>query len=244
MQSVLGGGQGGRSDPLEPIVQRIPDIPMKILVQFAVQSEGRRYGGMSRADEQKLVKEISDVLEQESPERRYRLLPKLVARALGDRSGGLTGASVSLTPFRNQLKKPTETLSGLGRRPITARAPHVQEHFFQVLSDPGLPEFFKSRILGQDRALEQMITKLLDMVSLGKRYEPLCYLAEGTTGTGKSESARLLARALGIPLKSIDTASIADHYSANAKLRGSGRGIVGSYEFRSFLRRRPRIISE
>ena len=230
LQSVLGGGQGGRSDPLEPVVQRIPDIPMKILVQFAVQSEGRRYGGMSRAEEQKLVKEISDVLEQDSPEIRYRLIPKLAARVLGDRSRGLTSASVSLPPFRNQLQEPTETLSGLGRRPASARAPHVQEHFFQTLSDPGLLEFFKSRILGQDRALEQMITKLLDMVSLGKRYEPLCYLAEGTTGTGKSESARLLARALRIPLKSIDTASIADHYSANAKLRGSGRGIVGSYE--------------
>ena len=230
LQSVLSGGQGGRSDPLEPVVRRVPDIPMKILVQFVVRTEGRHHGGLSRADEQKLVKKITDVLEKDSPAMQYRLLPKLVARVLGDRSRSPDGASVSLTSFRDQLKKPTETLSGLGRRPITARAPHVQEHFFQVLNDPGLIEFFKSRILGQDRALDQMITKLLDMVSTGKRHEPLCYLAEGTTGTGKSESARLLARALGIPLKSIDAASMADHYSANAKLRGSGRGIVGSYE--------------
>lgn len=230
LQSVLGGGQGGRSDPLEPVVRRIPEIPMKILVQFAVQSEGRRYGGLSPADEQKLVKEISDVLEKDSPEVRYRLLPKLVARTLGDRSGGMAGASVSLPSFRDQLKKPTETLSGLGHRPKSVRASHVQKHFLQVLDDPELLEFFKARILGQDGALEDLITKLLDMVLTGKRHEPLCYLAEGTTGTGKSESARLLARALGIPLKSIDAASMANHYSANAKLRGSGRGIVGSYE--------------
>jgi len=128
------------------------------------------------------------------------------------------------------LKRPTETLTGLGQRPNPSRSPHVQEHFLKVLDDPGLLDFFTSKILGQDRALEQMITKLLDMISMGKRHEPLCYLAEGTTGTGKSESARLLAKALGIPLKSIDAASLADHYSANAKLRGSGRGIVGSYE--------------
>jgi len=230
LQSVLGGGQGGRSDPLEPVVRRIPDIPMTSLVQFAVQVEGRRHGGLSRADEQKLVKEISDVLEKDSPAMRYRLLPKLVARVLGDHSRGLTGSSVSLTSFRDRLKKPTETLSGLGHRPKTERAPHVQERFLSVLSDSGLIEFFKARILGQDRAIEQLITRLLDMVETGPLHEPLCYLAEGTTGTGKSESARLLARALEIPLKSIDTASLADHYSANAKLRGSGRGIVGSYE--------------
>jgi len=230
LQPVLSGGQGGRSDPLEPVVRRVPDIPMKILVPFAVQAEGRRHGGMSQAEEQKLVKDILETVAKDSPAMRYRLFPKLVARVLGDRSRGPAGASVSLTSFRDQLKKPTETLSGLGHRPKTERAPHIQEHFFQVLNDPGLLEFFKSRILGQDRALEQMITKLLDMVSTGKHHEPLCYLAEGTTGTGKSESARLLARALGVPLKSIDTASMADHYSANAKLRGSGRGIVGSYE--------------
>jgi len=230
LQSVLGGGQGGRSDPLEPVVRRIPDIPMKSLIQFAVQAEGRRHGGLSRADEQKLVKEISDVLGKDSPAMRYRLLPKLAARVLGDYSMGLAGSSMSLTSFRDQLKKPTETLSGLGHRPKTERTPHVQEHFLTVLSDPGLIEFFKARILGQDRALEQLISRLLGMVETGPLHEPLCYLAQGTTGCGKSESARLLARALEIPLKSIDTASLADHYSANAKLRGSGRGIVGSYE--------------
>jgi hypothetical protein len=230
LQSVLGGGQGGRSDPLEPVVRRIPDISMKILVQFAVQSEGRRYGGLSLADEQKLVKGISGALEKDSPEIRYRLLPKLVTRILGDRSRGLCDVLVSLASYRDQLKRPTETLTGLGQRPKTARSAHVQKHFLKVLDDPGLLDFFKSQILGQDRALEQMITKLLDMILTGKRHEPLCYLAEGTTGTGKSESARLLAKALGIPLKSIDAASLADHYSANAKLRGSGRGIVGSYE--------------
>lgn len=230
LQSVLGGGQGGRSDPLEPLVRRIPDIPMTILVQFAVQAEGKRHGGLSRVDEQTFVKQVFDVVAKDSSAMRYRWLPKLVARALGDHFMGLIGSSVSLTSFRDRLKNPTETLSGLGHRPKPERAPHVQEHFFHVLNDPGLPEFFKARILGQDRALGQLITRLSNMVSNWPLHEPLCYLAEGTTGTGKSESARLLARALKIPLKSIDTASMADHYSANAKLRGAGRGIVGSYE--------------
>jgi AAA domain (Cdc48 subfamily) len=230
LQIVIAGGQGGRSDPLEPVVRRIPDIPMKILLQFTVQSEGRRHGGLSRTDEQKLVKKITDVLAKDSTAIQYRLLPKLVAWAFIDQSRGLADASVSLTTFRDRLMKPTETLSGLGHRPKPSRAPHVQEHFLKVLDDPGLLEFLKANILGQDRVLKQLNTRLLDKVSTGKLYEPLCYLAEGTTGTGKSESARLLAKALGIPFKSIDTASMADHYSANAKLRGSGRGIVGSYE--------------
>jgi hypothetical protein len=230
LQSVLGGGQGGGSDPLKPVVRRIPEVPMEILVQYAIHSECRHYGGLSLADEQKLVKEISDVLEKDSLEMQYHLLCRLVARTLGDRHRGIADASDSLASFRDQLKTPTETLSGLGYRPKSLRAPHVQKHFLQVLNDPELPGFFKSRIIGQDKALGQLITKLLDMVSTGKLHEPLCYLAEGTTGTGKSESARLLARALGIPLKRIDAASMADHYSANAKLRGSGRGIVGSYE--------------
>lgn len=230
LQCVLGGGQGGRSDPLEPVVRYIPDIPMRILVQFVVQAEGLRHGGLSRNDEQKLVKEVLDVLAKESLAIRYRLLPKLVAQLLGNPSRGTAGALASLTSFRDQLRRPTETLSGLGNRSKNERAPHVQEHFLQVLDDPGLLEYFNSRILGQDRALEQLITRLLDKVSTFSLHEPLCYLAEGTTGTGKSESARLLAKALGIPLKSIDAASMADYYSANAKLRGSGRGIVGSYE--------------
>jgi len=230
LQSVLGGGQGGKSDPLEPVVRSIPDIPMGILVQFAVQAEGLRHGGLSQNDEQKLVEDVLDVLAKESPSIRYRLLPKLLTQLLGNPSRGMAGASTSLTSFLDQLRKPTETLSGLGNRSKNERAPHVQEHFLQVLDDPGLLEYFNSRILGQNKALEQLVTRLLDKVSTFSLHEPLCYLAEGTTGTGKSESARLLAKALGIPLKSIDAASMADHYSANAKLRGSGRGIVGSYE--------------
>ncbi|BBO80665.1 hypothetical protein DSCO28_12310 [Desulfosarcina ovata subsp. sediminis] len=231
LRTALGRGQGGKSDPLEPVVRHIPGIPMETLAQFAVRSEARRYGGLSRSDERKLAKEISDVLAKDRRSAQHRLLSNLVSWTMAEQSKGRAIASGSLRTFLGRLQKPTETLGGLGHRPKTERAPHVQRHFLKVLDDPGLIAFFRSRILGQDRALEQIIGRLLEMVTAEQKlYRPLCYLAQGTTGTGKSESARLLARALGIPLHTINVASMKIPEMANTRLYGSSPGFVGSYE--------------
>jgi ATP-dependent Clp protease ATP-binding subunit ClpC len=52
---------------------------------------------------------------------------------------------------------------------------------------------------------------------------------QGTPGTGKSESAALLARLLEIPYVNIDAASMPDYHTAASQLLGSGRGIVMSH---------------
>ena len=97
------------------------------------------------------------------------------------------------------MSKLSETLSGLCISPRSMRADEVQERFIRVLAGPELLPFLKSRLLGQDQALEQLVLRLSTECLTRPLHQPLCYCAQGTPGTGKSESTALLAERLGLP---------------------------------------------
>ena len=84
--------------------------------------------------------------------------------------------------------------------------------------------------LQSDRDLTALANRLQNESLMRPDHQPLCYCAQGTPATGKSQSARLIAEFLGIPYVNIDAASIPDFYTASAQLLGSGRGIVNSYQ--------------
>jgi hypothetical protein len=131
------------------------------------------------------------------------------------------GASVALVK---------ETLGGLGQEKRAGRSPEVQGRFSGRLAGPELLDTLQDRLLGQDRALGELAQKLRMECLTRPPHQPLRYCAQGTPGTGKSESAVLLAEHLEVPYANIDAASMPDYYTASAQLLGSGRGIVGSYK--------------
>jgi hypothetical protein len=228
LQSLFHGGQGGDVTPLSPVLFHFPDVSLDTLCHSAVHSETNRTDGISSPTEHDLAMELRSVLEQLSPGDRERVLPAAARRIVklwtNSRSTG------SISSYVSKISNFSETLSGLSPSPRAVRSRGVQERFVRILTDRDLLPFLKQHLYAQDEALSELVSRLSMECLTRPMHQPLRYCAQGTPGTGKSESAALLAECLGVPLVHIDAASIPDYYTAAAQLLGSGRGIVGSYQ--------------
>lgn len=227
LQGVFHGGQGGGSDPLCPVVMHLPEIPAAILVRYAIASCARTQGGISRKDETELADRIDSALAKSGKGEKRRIIPYIVKREM---AALLAGGNPKSTEFADKICGLAETFSGLGRHPRFARRAEVQERLVRTLTDPALLDHLKSQLLAQDEALERLCGRLAMEVLTRPLHQPLRYAAQGTPGTGKSESAVLLAERLGIPYVNIDAASMPDYHTAASQLLGSGRGIVMSHQ--------------
>ncbi|MEW6366943.1 MAG: AAA family ATPase [Acidobacteriota bacterium] len=229
LQAVFHGGQGGTSDPLNPILRRVPDATMDVLTPFAVQSAARLAGGLSKSQEDQVAREVLAGIEGMAPPEQKRLLPIVATRSV-NAAHQKTALMVPTLTFASAVAGLSETFAGLSCRPRSERAPSTQACFVRALADPGLLAHLQEHLLAQDAAIEQLVARLRMECLTRPLHQPIRYCAQGTPGTGKSESAVLIAQRLGIPYVNVDAASIPDYYSAAAQLLGSGRGIVGSYQ--------------
>ncbi len=86
----------------------------------------------------------------------------------------------------------------------------------------------KERVYGQDAALEELSDAvMIAKAGLRKTNKPMgSFLFTGPTGVGKTESARALADALGIPLIKYDMSEYMEEHSVS-KLIGAPPGYVG-----------------
>lgn len=230
LQAIFHGGQGGISDPLLPVVCPVPEYPLDLLTGFAVDRAGEQAGGLTPAARQGLVEEVLESLQGLAPAAGRRLLPLAASRAVRVWNIGRQGYPEAGLNFITQARSRTETFGGLSPRPRVRRLESVQARLTRELADPGLLAYFQEHLLAQDKALEELTARLRTEALTRPWHQPLRYCAQGTPGTGKSESAQLLAQRLGVPYTNIDCAGFPSYYTASAQLLGSGRGIVGSYQ--------------
>ncbi|MCB2231729.1 AAA family ATPase [bacterium] len=230
LQAVFHGGQGGVSDPLLPVVSYVPDIPFDVLARFAVESAARQSGGVSGARVERAYETALDALRPLAETERQRMLPVIAARVTRHDDSEMAVNGESIAAFVNRLIGKQETLAGIHDKPRGRRKPQVHENFVRGLLASDLLVFLSAHLYAQDEALSQLVGRLQTECLTRADHQPIRYCAQGTPGTGKSESAALLARYLKIPHINIDAASQPDYHTASAQLLGSGRGIVGSYE--------------
>ncbi len=223
LQAVFHGGQGGDSDPMRPVLRRVPAVPLEVMARFELRLAARETGGLTPSAESELTEAVVALVVTLPAAEQLRLLPLAARRAVTD---GAQAASALVARARGL----DETLAGLSPRPRASRPPAVQERFAQTLTDPSLLPSLQHELLGQDHALEALVFRLRTEVLTRPLHQPLRYCAQGTPGTGKSESAALLARRLGVPHVNVDAASLSDYHTASSQLLGSGRGIVGSFQ--------------
>lgn len=228
LQAVFSGGQGNISDPLYPIVCHVPPIEQEYLVRFSTADAGLSVGGLSQSSRVKISERILEQLADMPATRAQRLLPLLANRYV--RQGSNNVKDIDDPSFIQRVSSLSETLGGLSPRPRVKRKSSVQHRFSGILSDPELTGYFRQHLLGQDNALEQLASRLMSESLTRPEHQPIRYCAQGTPGTGKSESAVLLSRRLNIPYVNIDAASMPDYHTAAAQLLGSGRGIVMSHQ--------------
>lgn len=229
LQRIFSGGQGGAADPLRPVLRRVPPVEREELAEFAVHRAAVQSGGIGGKKRRELARQVLEATGDLAPEVQKRILPMIANRRVQTWLDGRE-EDPGTRAYAASIAEVKETLGGLGQEKRAGRSPEVQGRFSGRLAGPELLDTLQDRLLGQDRALGELAQKLRMECLTRPPHQPLRYCAQGTPGTGKSESAVLLAEHLEVPYVNIDAASMPDYYTASAQLLGSGRGIVGSYK--------------
>ncbi len=226
LQATFASGQGAVPDPLRPAVCRFPGAGLEELTAFAVNDHCRRLAIRDPAFQRDVRDEVGEALRQTGRGIALRLVQQTVQRVIEGRVN--PGTPADAKSFARNLAGCSETFGGIAKRARVQRPDAIQQHLQKRLTDPGLIPFLKSRLLGQDQAIEEQVGKLVLQVLTCPVHQPLRVGAVGASGTGKSEMASLLAAWLDMPFMNIDCASMPDHHTALAQLLGSGRGIIDS----------------
>ncbi len=94
-----------------------------------------------------------------------------------------------------------------------------------------LESSLKNRIFGQDNVIEEVVNTLyISMAGLQEQNKPIAsFLFTGSTGVGKTELVKELAKKLDMHLERFDMSEYADEYSAR-NLTGGQKGLVGYEE--------------
>jgi hypothetical protein len=218
--------QGAKPTPTLPAIVSLPAglAPLSDLCRFAVQLAGA--GQLPAKAIGELAAELHHTLARLPNGGAERILPELARNTVLNWSGA---ARVSSADMARSLLSLKQTFAGAPPPAIVTRHAEVQGQLMRVL-DPGLSGHLKGNLAGQDGAIDELVRRLRAEVLGRPLHQPLRWAALGPPGVGKSDSARLIAEWIGVPYESIDLGSFADAYTANAQLRGSGRGLVGSNE--------------
>jgi hypothetical protein len=230
LQSLFHGGQGGKSDPLLPVVRHLPEIGMEEMIRFGVENESARNGGLTENEKEACIKIITDCFSTAEQLSYERVLLPVITDTVKRTLKSIPPKAQDIISLRDRLNGYKHALSGLSEVVRSERLSHVQRKLIEKLVNPELFRYFNEHIFAQDNALQDLCSRLQMEVLTRPLYQPIRYCAQGTPGIGKSESTVLLARLLGMPYVNIDAASIPDIYTGSAQLLGSGRGLVGSYQ--------------
>lgn len=87
--------------------------------------------------------------------------------------------------------------------------------------------FLKTKVIGQDKAIETLVRVLMGKLAAEQSSKPMVILLAGPTGTGKTETCKGVAEALGVKLVRFDMGEYKEGFKAS-KLMGSSEGYVGS----------------
>jgi ATP-dependent Clp protease ATP-binding subunit ClpA len=183
----------------------------------------------------KLYEKFHDVeISDEAIERAVSLSARFLhERKLPDKAIDLIDEACARLRLKNarQVLAPLLKVDALAIEEAVASMAHIPSQ--TVSSDDktliiGLEQVLKSRIFGQDKALEQVSSAImLSRAGLRERDKPIgSFLFTGPSGVGKTEVAKQLAKALGINLIRFDMSEYMERHAAS-RLVGAPPGYVG-----------------
>ena len=231
LRSIFQSGQGTVSDPLNPAVVHVPTaaMPLGLLCRFAVGHAAASGGGLAPRALEALGEEIAQLLGEVSIDEQGRLLPSVAARGVEALRQGAPGRAELLKDFLAQMAERSETLSTLTVSSRARRCSKVTAHYVERICDPQFEKVLRHKIVGQSPAVTETVERLCMEVLSRPDHQPPRIALQGTPGTGKSETAQIVAEVLDAPFVNVDAASFSDPHTAAAALTGAGVGIVGSY---------------
>ena len=223
--SVLGSGQGKQPDPLRPAIFRIreEDIGWEPVLAFALERELKLSGPVEKSRLSEIEHILTDLISKN--EIKYADAGQVVPLI----SALLKNEERDPGKFLDLLKSQKESFRGVNQVNGQRRNPDLQKLLYNALINGDFREYIRSRLVGQEMAIELTIRRLQRMIRFGSTGKPLQLLFQGIPGVGKSELTKCLADYLQIPIVSISAASSTSLHEAKSMLLGSGRGYVQSY---------------
>lgn len=223
--AVLGSGQGKQPDPLRPVIVRIreEEIGWKEVFTFALHRELNYHGPI----EQPRLTEIDNILDDIIRHNRLRYAD--AGQVVPLISALLKDEKTDPDEFLDLLRSRKDSFRGIKTTKIQRRNPDLQRLLYHALIKGDIMKYIRSRLVGQDKAIELTIQRLARMIRFSSTGRPLSLLFQGIPGVGKSELSKCLADYLQIPIVSISAATSSSLHEAKSMLLGSGRGYVQSY---------------
>ena len=223
--SVLGSGQGKQPDPLRPAIFRIKeeDIGWEPVLAFALECELKLSGPVEKSRISEIEHILTDLISKN--EIKYADAGQVVPLI----SALLKDEERDPDKFLDLLKSQKESFRGVNQVNGQRRNPDLQKLLYNALINGDFREYIRSRLVGQEMAIELTIRRLQRMIRFGSTGKPLQLLFQGIPGVGKSELTKCLADYLQVPIVSISAASSTSLHEAKSMLLGSGRGYVQSY---------------
>jgi hypothetical protein len=223
--AVLGSGQGKQPDPLRPVIVRIKEeeIGWDAILSFALHNELKYHGPV----EQPRLTEIENILEDITRHNRLRYAD--AGQVVPLISALLRDEETDPAKFLGLLRSQKESFRGIKTMNKQRRNPDLQRLLYDALIRGDIKKYIRSRLVGQDKAIELTIERLQRMIRFSSTGRPLQLLFQGIPGVGKSELSKCLGDYLQIPIVSISAASSTSLHEAKSMLLGSGRGYVQSY---------------
>lgn len=125
----------------------------------------------------------------------------------------------SLKIGKSQIETIVAKIARIPEKTVSHDDKHVLQHLARDL---------KSMVYGQDNAIDTLVAAVkLSRAGLGQPEKPIgSFLFSGPTGVGKTEVAKQLAYALGIPLQRFDMSEYMEPHAV-ARLIGAPPGYVG-----------------
>jgi len=219
---ILSGGQGGRPDPLLPVIRRIHEISLNSLVTFSISYMAQSSRVITESKKAKMKTELVQVLKDLPNAEQYRILPMLTRRLVAAQKH--QQPNFNLPEYVCQIQGQTESLGGLGASSRKRRPIQVQQNFKHLL-EPGFMTYVNQYIFGQEAAIQEAVQRLNVGIQCHLDTPP-CALFIGPPGSGKTQFSELMGEFLNIDYRRIDAAS-KDSTGINSLL-SSGTGYVGS----------------
>jgi hypothetical protein len=226
LQNVFARAQGLRANPLEPLLQAVPQIETEWLAEFAVAAAAAPQGGLTRAAEAEVTKAVMAAASGLPRADALRVLQPVARQALQRWKRGSLRAGVA--GFAGQLAGERATLSGFAAHETRERCEELQSRLLEIAIADDPVGFLRRDLLGQDAALTEMGARLRKEILTRPPHQPIRWMSQGAPGVGKSASLKLLAQFLGLHHEFIDASGYTDAYTAASQLFGSARGLVGS----------------
>ncbi|MGD2111495.1 MAG: AAA family ATPase, partial [Phycisphaerae bacterium] len=224
LEAIFSVGQGRSYSPLSPVIESLPAAEDEDLVQAALVE---RCDGLPTEHVDRLAELVLRAISRRVQEKDRLLQP--LANLAAQKGAGDPDLPAALIALAENLAGRRDTFGTCDTAPAVPRTSEVCGDLTRRLLSAELEDLLRSRLFGQDEAINELIKRIRQEAICRPQVEPLRLMLAGPVGTGKSVAAKYIAEVLEWPYHYIDATAFDSEHAVMTSLAGASPGIVNSY---------------